>query len=88
VVKASQAISGEIVLDRLIETLMTIALEDAGAERGLLILLRGDRLFVEAEARTTGRRSRSRYGTTRWDRPNCRIPSPHRDADAAERHPG
>jgi hypothetical protein len=42
VIKASQAVSGEIVLDQLIETLMTIALEHAGAERGLLILLRGD----------------------------------------------
>jgi len=52
VVKASQAVSGEIVLDRLIETLMTIALEHAGAERGLLILLRGDTLQIEAEART------------------------------------
>ena len=50
--KASQAISGEIVLDRLIETLMTIALEDAGAERGLLVLLRGDTPRIEAEART------------------------------------
>jgi PAS domain S-box-containing protein len=52
VVKASQAISGEIVLDRLIETLMTLALENAGAERGLLILLRGATLQIEAEART------------------------------------
>jgi len=52
VVKASQAISGEIVLDRLIETLMTIALEHAGADRGLLILLRGDTLQIEAEVRT------------------------------------
>ena len=52
VTKASQAISGEIVLDRLIETLMTIALEDAGAERGLLILLRGDASRIVAEART------------------------------------
>jgi PAS domain S-box-containing protein len=52
VVKASQAISGEIVLERLIETLMTIALEHAGAERGLLIFLRGDTLQIEAEART------------------------------------
>ena len=50
VVKASQAVSGEIVLDRLIETLMTIALEHAGAERGLLILLRGDAPQIEAEA--------------------------------------
>ena len=38
VVKASQAVSSEIVLTKLIETLMTIALEHAGAERGLLIL--------------------------------------------------
>jgi PAS domain S-box-containing protein len=52
VVKASQAVSVEIVLDRLIKTLMTIALEHAGAERGLLILLRGDTVQIEAEART------------------------------------
>ena len=52
VVKASQAISGEIVLDRLIETLMTIALQHAGAERGLLIVLRGDTLQIVAGART------------------------------------
>jgi signal transduction histidine kinase len=52
VVKASQAVSGEIVLGRLIETLMTIALEHAGAERGTLILLRGDEPRIEAEART------------------------------------
>ena len=51
-IKASQAVSGEIVLDRLIETLMTLALEQAGADRGLLILLRGDTPRIEAEART------------------------------------
>jgi predicted ATPase/signal transduction histidine kinase len=51
-IKASHAISGEIVLGRLIETLMTIALEPAGAERGLLILLRGNTLQIEAEAST------------------------------------
>jgi PAS domain S-box-containing protein len=56
VVKASQAVSGEIILGRLIETLMTIALEHAGAERGMLILLRGDEPRLEAEART-GRQS-------------------------------
>ena len=53
VVKASQAVSGEIVLENLIKTLMMIAVEHAGAERGLLILPRGDQLWVEAEA-TTG----------------------------------
>jgi PAS domain S-box-containing protein len=54
VVKASQAMSGEIVLENLIRKLMVIAIEHAGAERGLLILPRGDQLWVEAEA-TTGR---------------------------------
>ena len=53
VVKASQAVSGEIVLENLIKTLMVIAVEHAGAERGVLILPRGDQLWVEAEA-TTG----------------------------------
>jgi PAS domain S-box-containing protein len=52
VVKASQALSGELALDRLIETLMTIALEHAGAERGLLILPRGEDYRIEAEAAT------------------------------------
>jgi PAS domain S-box-containing protein len=56
VVKASQAMSGEIVLENLIRKLMVIAVEHAGAERGLLILPRGDRLWVEAEA-TTGRKT-------------------------------
>ena len=53
-VKASQAVSGEIILENLIETLMVIAVEHAGAERGLLILPRGDQLWVEAEATTGG----------------------------------
>ena len=52
VVKASQAVSGEILLSRLIETLMTIALQHAGAERGLLILLHGEKPRIEATART------------------------------------
>jgi PAS domain S-box-containing protein len=53
VVKASQALSSEIVLSKLIEKLMRIAVEHAGAERGLLILLRGDEPEIEAEV-TTG----------------------------------
>ena len=50
VIKASQAVSTEIVLDRLIETLMTIALEHAGAQRGLLVLMQGDATHIEAAA--------------------------------------
>ena len=53
VVKASQAVSSEIELGKLIETLMGISLEHAGAERGLLILFRGSEPRVAAEA-TTG----------------------------------
>jgi tetratricopeptide (TPR) repeat protein len=52
VMKASQAVSGEIVLEKLIETLMTIAVEHAGAERALLILPRGEEYRIEAEAAT------------------------------------
>ena len=51
VITAAQALSGEIVLDRLIETLMTIALRNAGAQRGLLILLQGETPRIEAEGR-------------------------------------
>ena len=53
VVKASQAISSEMVLPALIEKLVRIAVENAGAERGLLILIHGDEPRIEAEA-TTG----------------------------------
>ena len=54
VVKASQALSSEIVLAKLIERLMTIALENAGANRGFLILPSGDEYLIQAEARATG----------------------------------
>src|SRR6202011_5987783 len=54
VVKASQAVSGEIVLGNLIKTLLRIAVEHAGAERGLLILFPSDEPRIAAEA-TTGR---------------------------------
>ena len=54
VLKAAQAVSGEIVLDKLIERLMRIAVEHAGAERGLLVLFSGDEPRIAAEA-TTGR---------------------------------
>ncbi|AUX47541.1 protein kinase [Sorangium cellulosum] len=49
VVKASQALASEIVLERLLEELMTIVIENVGARRGVLALARGEALFVEAE---------------------------------------
>jgi predicted ATPase/signal transduction histidine kinase len=54
VIKVSQAVSGEIVLEKLLDTLMRTALEQAGAERGLLLLPRGDELRLAAEATTSG----------------------------------
>jgi len=48
--KATQAISGEIVLSRLMARLMQIAIEQAGAERGFLLLLRNGELWVECAA--------------------------------------
>ena len=54
VMKVSQAISGEIVLEKLLDTLMRTAIEQAGAERGLLILARGAEQRIEAEATTSG----------------------------------
>jgi PAS domain S-box-containing protein len=50
VLKASQAVSGEILLDELIKTLLRIAVEHAGAERGLLILFPGGEPLIAAEA--------------------------------------
>ncbi len=50
VVKASQAISGEIELDRLLARLLQITIENAGAGRGVLLLRRGKSLIVAAEA--------------------------------------
>ncbi|WP_240462075.1 AAA family ATPase [Burkholderia sp. Nafp2/4-1b] len=50
VLKASQAISGELIPERLMRTLMTIMLEHAGARRALLVLPRADALWIEATA--------------------------------------
>ena len=49
VMKAAQAIAGEIELDRLLAQLMRITLENAGAERGALILEVDGQPFVVAE---------------------------------------
>ena len=54
VLNVSQAISGELVLDKLVETLLRTAIEQAGAERGLLIFPRGGEPRIAAEASTGG----------------------------------
>lgn len=48
VMKAAQAISEEIILESLMQKLMHIVLENAGAESGCLILPKDDTLLVEA----------------------------------------
>ncbi len=48
VMKAAQAISSEIVLDKLLGKLLKIILENAGAQRGLFILEQEKKLVIEA----------------------------------------
>ena len=50
VIRVSEAVSGEIEQEKLIDTLMRTVIEHAGAERGLLILVRDGELRIEAEA--------------------------------------
>jgi PAS domain S-box-containing protein len=54
VIKVSQAVSGEIALESLIDRLMHTAMEQAGAERALLIMPSGKEPRIEAEATTSG----------------------------------
>jgi PAS domain S-box-containing protein len=54
VVKASQAISGEMLLSNLLDTLMRIVIENAGAQKGCLLLVRGEDLSIEAQAGVKG----------------------------------
>jgi len=49
IIKASQILSGEIVLAKLLEKMMNIVIENAGADRGFLLLSQNDDWFVEAE---------------------------------------
>jgi PAS domain S-box-containing protein len=54
IIKLSQAVSSEIVPEKLIDTLLRTAIEHAGAVRGVLILVREEITRVEAEATTAG----------------------------------
>lgn len=50
VIKASMALSGEINLGKLLERLMKIVLENAGAQTGFFIAKQEDKLVIEAKA--------------------------------------
>ena len=49
-IKASQVISSELALDKLLEKLMKILVENAGARQGCLILPKDGQLLIEAKA--------------------------------------
>ncbi|WP_446011581.1 protein kinase domain-containing protein [Candidatus Electrothrix sp.] len=49
VIKASQTLSQEIVLSKLLANMMRIVMENAGAEKGLLLLPRQKKWFIETE---------------------------------------
>ncbi len=50
IIKSTQALSSEIILNKLLARLMRLLLENAGAQRGLLLMERGQKLYLEAEA--------------------------------------
>jgi len=49
IMKTSQAMAGEIVLDSLLKQIMTIVIENAGAQRGVLFLQDGPRWQIVAD---------------------------------------
>lgn len=54
ILKASQAISKEIVLDSLLKKLMAILLENAGAQKGFLILQEDGQIVIKAKGNIAG----------------------------------
>ncbi len=62
VIRVSQAVSGEMVLGKLLDTLMRTAVEHTGAQRALLILSRDAERRVAAEATTSHDTVRVRLG--------------------------
>lgn len=54
IIKASQTISGEIRFDRLLEKMMAILIENAGAQKGIFLLERDGRWFMEWQGGVDG----------------------------------
>jgi predicted ATPase/signal transduction histidine kinase len=53
IIKASQAISSEIQIERLLNVLMQLVLENAGASKSVLVLLKNEQMFIKASATIT-----------------------------------
>jgi len=70
VIKASQAISSEIVLEKLLGNLMKILIENAGAQTGFLLLPERGELAIAAEASVAEEQASVRNGTLVSQCPN------------------
>jgi len=54
VLKASESISGEIILEKLLRTLLSILMENLGATRGVLLFNSSEGLVIKAQSGTKG----------------------------------
>src|SRR5262249_57352234 len=54
IIEVSQALSGEIIVEKLIDRFMRAVIEQAGAERAVLVAVRGEELRTSAEAAVHG----------------------------------
>jgi PAS domain S-box-containing protein len=86
VIKASQAISEEMILSKLVDTLLRIAIEQAGAQRGLLLFPKS----IEADTRDFSRsianyvmRTKEKVILDDASKPNLFSPDPY----LSESHP-
>ena len=88
-IKAAQAVSGEIVLDKLIETLMRIAIEHAGRRAWPADPVRtGDEPRIAAEATTSrGKVEVTLRRQSVSPRRAARIRAPLRHPDSGKRDP-
>ena len=90
--KASLAIAGEIALDQVVDRLVAISIENAGAERGVFVSVDGEDLRVEAEGVAGG--DVRHHGSVPLDDQGDVVPAgarpgrgPHRRSGGATRRP-
>ncbi|MEG4320034.1 MULTISPECIES: AAA family ATPase [unclassified Microcoleus] len=72
VIKAYQAIYSEIVLEKLLKKLLHIILENAGAQKGCIILERSGQLFVEVS--DTNENNSATFQESRLVEDSCDLP--------------
>jgi predicted ATPase len=72
VLRISQAVSGELVLEELIESLMITAIEHAGAERGLMLLSKTANIGYRRRQQRATPALLSSWEIPLWQRRRCR----------------